>query len=407
MTYRRLGVLLVVCGAILISAGVRTFPVVRLVIKLPALLGFHSPQRYLVLLQNDRELRPTGGFLGSFAIVQIVRGNPDVTIEDIYVPDGQVKGHIDPPGPIQEAFRLGEWRLRDSNWDPDFPSTAKTIGWFMGKAGISSFDGTIAVNLKVFEDMLAVIGPLQLMDEKETITSDNLWEKTQAHVQTDFFPGSKQKSEFLSDLSKEFQETLGRLSFDTKLRIGALFLRELSEKNIMINVSDRSTQQTFDDLGWSGRVVMPSCPWWTSRCQRDSLMIVEANLGVNKANCCVEREAELTVIENGNTLHHELRVAFHNTDSESPWAGNYKAWVRVLSPGHERGFWAEVPKGETKEYTIEYDEEVNESRKPLVLLVQKQSGITGFPMTIRIVRGDRDKIKEIKTSIRKDKVFVL
>jgi hypothetical protein len=70
--------------------------------KLPSLLG---NKNYLVLLQNDTELRPSGGFLGSYAKVELAStGIKNISVQDIYVPDGQLLGHVDPPLPIQQAF---------------------------------------------------------------------------------------------------------------------------------------------------------------------------------------------------------------------------------------------------------------------------------------------------------------
>src|SRR5450756_2740619 len=42
--------------------------------RLPAILGWDAPRRYLVLTQNPAELRPTGGYIGSFGIVSFDKG---------------------------------------------------------------------------------------------------------------------------------------------------------------------------------------------------------------------------------------------------------------------------------------------------------------------------------------------
>src|SRR4030042_5849513 len=91
---------------------------------------FNQPRTFLILLQNNQELRPTGGFMGSYAILKTQDFKlKDLKVEDIYETDGKVSAHINPPAPIQEAFHLGTWRLRDANWDPNFKSTAETLDW--------------------------------------------------------------------------------------------------------------------------------------------------------------------------------------------------------------------------------------------------------------------------------------
>ena len=92
-----------------------------LLLLYPRLAGFDGPKRYLVLLQNSNELRPTGGFIGSIGKLLFDEGKMrDFTIQDVYAVDGQLKGHIDPPGPIRDLLNQEHWYLRDSNWDPDF-----------------------------------------------------------------------------------------------------------------------------------------------------------------------------------------------------------------------------------------------------------------------------------------------
>ena len=183
-----------VLGIVLIGAGIAV-----LAVSIWAGSPFSGEKRYLILLQNQMELRPTGGFLGSYAIVQLKNGKLiELSVQDIYEPDGRVTEHIEPPGPIQEAFQLGTLRLRDANWDPDFPKTAETLMWYFKKAGEGEFDGVIATNLLVFQEVLRQIGPVGLVDYDEDISVENLCEKAQFYSQESFFPGSKQKPEFLN-----------------------------------------------------------------------------------------------------------------------------------------------------------------------------------------------------------------
>ena len=157
---------------------------------------------YTVLLQNNKELRATGGFMGSYAQLHFKEGIlVDYKIEDIYVPDGAITWYIEPPEPIQEAFQHGTWRLADSNWDPDFPTSAKSISWFFDKAGVDTGNGIIAVNFEVLEDIFQVIGEVYLPDYESSISADSLYIVTQNEVEKDFFPGSTKTKDFLQHLT--------------------------------------------------------------------------------------------------------------------------------------------------------------------------------------------------------------
>lgn len=371
---RVLGIVLILAGVLVLAAGGR------------AGTPFSGEKRYLILLQNQMELRPTGGFLGSYAVAKVNNGRLiDVSVQDIYEPDGRVTEYIEPPAPVQEAFNLGTLRLRDANWDPDFPKTARTLLWYFDKAGEGKFDGVIATNLLVFQQALRTIGPVKLIDWGEEITADNLWEKTQFYSQEGFFPGSKQKREFLGDLAGGLMTKAENLGFLQKIRLGRLGLKMVGEKQIMVYLSDGKIQ--------SGEIKNASCPVWLANCAADSLMAVEANLGVNKANCCVERRAELEITKTKGGLEHKLKLIYENNSGDWAWGGEYKAWVRALIPssaGGEKGFWVRVPVGKRREYEVEYFLPIVDLSRPVYLTVQKQSGIDVWPV---VINGRELKVK--------------
>ena len=60
---------------------------VTLSARLPSMLGWDGARRYLVLTQDPAELRPTGGFLGSYGIVTFDRGHvTDRNFHDVFRP---------------------------------------------------------------------------------------------------------------------------------------------------------------------------------------------------------------------------------------------------------------------------------------------------------------------------------
>lgn len=376
-------------GIVLILAGISLLAVLTQTRN-----PFAGDKRYLILLQNQMELRPTGGFLGSYAVAKVKNGKLwDVSVQDIYEPDGRATEYIEPPAPIQEAFQLGTLRLRDANWDPDFSKNAKTLIWYFRKVGEGEFDGVIATNLLVFQNILWEIGPIKLVDYGEEITADNLWEKSQFYSQEGFFPGSKQKREFLGDLAKGLRLKAEDSGIFQKLKLLMLAVKLLNEKQIMIYSIDSDVQKALDLFGWAGEVRRGNCPAWVTGCIADSLMVVEANLGVNKANCCVERRAELEITRTEGGLEHKLKLIYENNSGGSSWGGEYKAWVRALIPssaGGEKGFWVRVPVGERREFEVEYFLPIVDLSRPVYLTVQKQSGIDIWPI---VINGRELKVK--------------
>jgi hypothetical protein len=296
-------------------------------------LGFDHPKEYIVLLQNNMELRSSGGFMGSFARIKLSRGKFELLkIEDIYVPDGQLDGHVDPPWPIQAAFGQGWFKLRDSNWDPDFPSSAKTIAWFFEHGKERPADGLIAVNLNLLKSLLKLSGPIYLVDESEKISYDNFYKKTQAAVEEDFFPGSTQKSNFLNKLGRAVFNDISNMSFVQKMQLPLIGIDLLKNRQILIYVNDDRTQSLMGKLGFDGGLLN------VTKSGNDYISLFENNLGANKANCCINRKVNLVTQKDSGVLHHVLKIDYENTNPVSLkkppqyWGGAYVNYLRIGIP---------------------------------------------------------------------------
>lgn len=298
---------------------------------LPTILGSNASVKYLVLFQNNMELRPTGGFIGSFALVTLNEGKiTDLSISDVYTADGQLKGYVEPPGPIKMYLGEANWFLRDSNWDPDFPSSATTAEWFLEKEIGESVDGVIAVDLEFARDLIREIGPIYLSDFGKEINSDNLYEITQYEVEKDFFPGSQKKATFLTALARELMDELINIPADKYIDVGKAISKSLDEKHIQVFLHNKNTQRAFADLGWDGGVYQPTC---SGNCYADWLGIVDANVGVNKANYFIQRSSTLDVTMSEGEISKELTILIENSANAA--LGNdaiYKSYLRVLVP---------------------------------------------------------------------------
>ena len=267
---------------------------------LPKILGKDKLKTYFILLQNNLELRPSGGFMGSYAKIKFKNGAMEkLTINDIYVPDGQLIGHVDPPWPIQTAFKQGWWKLRDSNWKPDFPESAKQIQWFFSKGNEEQSDGIIAINFLVVKDLLKIIGPLKILDYNYNINADNFYQITQNEVENNFFPGSTQKKDFLGAITKYLILKLEKTKENQLIQLIKVLKDNLNEKQILIAFNDFQLNQFFSQLNWNGEI---------KRKYKDSkdifadyIYLVDTNLGANKANCCVQRQVvqEINFNKNG------------------------------------------------------------------------------------------------------------
>ncbi|MEI6690747.1 MAG: DUF4012 domain-containing protein [bacterium] len=300
---------------------------------LPDLIGLDGRRSYALLLQNNMELRPTGGFIGSFALPSFDKGRLyDLPVYDVYQADGQLKGHVEPPVPIRKYLGEANWYLRDSNWDPDFPTTGARVDWYLKKTLNQDVDGVIGINISVIERLLRQLGPIQVPEYNEEISADNLYARTQYHAEVGFFPGSTQKKEFLSSLVSVLMARIKTLDTKTILALGSSLLESTTSKDISISLDSTSSQAVIHRLGWDGQIQSGVCD--QVGCLSDYLNIVDANVGVNKANYFLKRKISLSIDfdSNFNALH-TLKVDQENTAPSSSWpAGPYKNYQRLYLP---------------------------------------------------------------------------
>lgn len=305
----------------------------RLGKSLPTLLGAYDTKSYMVLFQNNMELRPTGGFIGSFAIITFRNGLLiDQTVFDVYSADGQLKGYVAPPVPIRDYLGEASWYMRDANWDPDFPTSAKRVSWFLDKSLDRQVDGVVGIDLEFVKSLLGVTGPLKLADYQDEVNKNNLYEKVQNEVEGSFFPGSQKKATYLTALSKALITKTTDIGKDKYLDILKIAFTGLNSRDIQFYSSEPSIYDTFSELGWDGSIVPTTkC---LGNCDVNWFSIIEANLGVNKSNYYISRNANLTTNIKGNSVNNALTLKITNTarrGSSIPET-RYKNYIRLVAP---------------------------------------------------------------------------
>lgn len=309
----------------------------RLLTLYPRIAGFRKKQTYLVLLQNSMELRPTGGFIGSLLVLTFVDGKVEsMDVQDVYTADGQLKGHVDPPLPIREIIGQEHWYLRDSNWDPDFAVSGAAAAWFYEKELGQSVDGVIAVSLPMVTQLLRVTGPIELLDFNERISESNFFAKSLLYTETDFFPGSTQKKDFLGAL---ISAVLTRVTTDASLSAGGLLsvlTQSIQSRDLQFYFPDAELESLVSQWGWNGGVQIQGCqaPYKEVGCVGDGAAVVDANLSINKSNFFVTKEAvsQVVISENGD-ISHMLTMNIHNAaHAQENGGGGYQSYMRLLIP---------------------------------------------------------------------------
>ncbi len=306
----------------------------REVIKLmPELLGLDGKQReYMILFQNDSELRPTGGFIGSYGLLNFKSGKlTSFEIKDIYEADGQLKGHVEPPWEIKKHLGEANWFMRDANWKADFVKSAADIQWFLEKETGKKVNGVIGIDLAVVRAMLKATGEIYVPDFKEKINEGNLYEQAEFYAETKFFPGSVQKASFLGALGKQLFEEIKNLNAEKRLVLVQSMLDLLDKNDLQLAINETETAKRLMDLNWDGRVYNGKCSG--ENCVMDYWYAVEANVGVNKANYFVKRNMEESTEITNNYINRVIKINYENTAKNTEWpGGDYKNYMRLYLP---------------------------------------------------------------------------
>jgi len=301
-------------------------------------LGDNDVRRYLLVFQNNNELRPTGGFMGSFALVDLRNGK----IDKITVPDGgtyDVRAGFNqlmaPPDPMRLVS--DRWEFQDSNWWPDFPSSAKNIKWFYEKSGGPTVDGVIAINSSFLGRLLAITGPINLPQYGKTITADNFSDELQKSIELEAKDKAHPKK-ILSELAPIIMDKL--LNSDPKsiFNLAEALNGGLRKRDIQMYFSSNELQRFAEQSNWAGRL--------DSLAGGDYLSVNTANIGGGKTDSVIRQKIYQTAeIQADGTVLDKVLIERRNigpTDEFFTTLAN-NSYVRVYVPQgseliHAEGF---------------------------------------------------------------------
>lgn len=293
---------------------------------LTTFFGAGGQREYLFLFQNDAELRPGGGFIGSFALLRFRQGELAILDAPAQGPaaiDDQLPVVVKPPPPILAV--APHWTMHDANWFVDFPTSAEKVAAFYESVRGFPIDGVVALTPAVIERWLAVTGPISLPKYGVVLTQANFLRTTQDQVEVYVDRQAYQPKQFVVDLLPVLLTELGRLPADRLLGLLAALDESLERKDLLFWLKAQNEQQRLVSLGWSGTLPAPV---------GDQLTLVEANLGGGKTSRVVSRTAHLEVRFFRETTEHTLTLTYrHQGQTADRWTGvPYRGYLKAYLP---------------------------------------------------------------------------
>ncbi|MFA6437357.1 MAG: DUF4012 domain-containing protein [Candidatus Paceibacterota bacterium] len=250
-----------------------------------SILAESSPRHYLIVFQNNSEIRATGGFIGSYALISILQGQIDnLEVKNIFDADGQLIVNVIPPKPIQKIS--SGWSTHDANWFFDFPTSAEKIAWFFEKTGGPSIDGIIALTPKIVEDILNILGPIELPTYGLTITKDNFIEEIQYKVEEDYDPYQNEPKKVLADFTTLLIEKITNASKEVWPKIIEVLGKSITKKDLILWLKDTKEEELVKKQSWGGNITETS---------GDYLAIVHSNINGYKTDRFIKEDTQLDI----------------------------------------------------------------------------------------------------------------
>lgn len=318
----------------------------------PYLLGTESKRTYLLLFQNDKELRPTGGFLTAYAIMEVEKGKLNqVLSSDIYDLDNAYTPSIKAPEPIVDYLKgpyvlSPRLRLRDMNWNPDFKRSMDLFTEQAQKAGVSGIDGVIAVDTQVVVYLLEALGEIgvpgygnfsaepdprcdcpQVVYELESfadVEGPVVWSENEPGKIVYAPENYDARKKIIGPLMNSIiSNALGQ----EKEKLPKLFeaaWKSVIEKHVLVYMFDEKAQSAVESFNLAGRI---------QEVQGDYLHINDANLGGRKSNLYVQHEvSQLVEVKNGE-IYKTLTITYKNPKEFDGWLNSVLPnWTRVYVP---------------------------------------------------------------------------
>ena len=304
--------------------------------------GGNGPRKYLFLFQNNQEMRATGGFIGTYAVLDIFNGNiKNFFVDGIFNPDGQLREKIIPPDPIQKISAT--WSLHDSNWFPDFPTSAEKASWFYEKTGGPTVDGVITMTPTVMQKLLEITGPIEMPEYSLTIDKDNFLENIQTEVEVNYDKELNQPKKILADLAPLILDRIFNARGITDLtKTMDVLLTSLDEKQILIYSKNYAIEKIISENGWSGEVLDT---------RKDYLSVINTNINGYKTDGVIDEKIEHKAeIQPDGSIIDTVAITRHHNGGNTPydWWNKVNAdYMRVYVP---KGAKLISVSGQTKEF---------------------------------------------------------
>lgn len=296
----------------------------------------------IILFQNPSEMRPAGGFSGTYAHLVLGRGQiREINVEDIYMPDFFMEEKYVPPEPLQGI--TPDWGARDAAWFFDFPTSARVTKEFLEMSSVYSekgitFDGIIALNINVLSSILDVIGPVFIdpadidagEGEKIEINSENVLFELRSEIEASRERKEKQPKRIIGSLTPIVLEELGEMDEKQKEALAEMVAEHIRVSDIMFFVENESIAFFLKEKGFDGSISGLGNSFWGNY-----LAVVNANVAGGKSDVFVDQNIKTNIhIDTDGSILTDLTISrSHSGDQETDpwWRATNRNYMQIIT----------------------------------------------------------------------------
>jgi hypothetical protein len=298
---------------------------------MPTLMGMSGQKNYLIIFQNDKEIRPSGGFLTAYAIFTFDKGRiTGTSASDSYFIDIDNKlSYYDPaPAIVTKYLKLSDNKLffRDANLSPDFKESMAAVERIWNRSTkVPKVDGIIALDTHFVEKMLEMLGEVNIPGYTK-FTKDNVVYELELFSS---IRGTKlEKRQGRKDLIGLLMQQLLQKAFSAGgkqyLNLISGGWQEATEKHMLFSFHNPDAQALAEKLNFAGRI---------REFDGDYLHINDANFGGLKGNWFIKEDVEKYVVVQNDRVISTLKIDYENTGKyDRDLNTGYRDYVRVYVP---------------------------------------------------------------------------
>lgn len=306
------------------------------------LAGVDQDRQWLLLFLNNTEMRPGGGFMGVYGLMQVRDGEIiDITTADTYSIDQLVESDayvVEPPFAISAYLGLDTWYFRDANWYPDFAESSKTAVQLLRQeyaaAGmpVPEIHGVIGFTPTVVELLLGVIGDITV--DGITFTAENFTETLEYQVEYGFKDRGvawEDRKAIINDLVDELMARLLDIKITELPSLIMAFEDMFAQKQVALYSFDAQTQVVFEEADWAGVVDVQDAD--------DFVLVADANMGALKTDHAMEKQVSYSIIPADDGYQAHVDITYHHNGSFDWRTSRYLSYTSVLAPAGSILLW--------------------------------------------------------------------